>query len=202
MIYTVILGLALAGVSIWGIRQQTKLRWSGKQGVVKQGAFNVVQTRLENERIAHGQTYRKLGDSQDQVETLTRSNADHARRTHEAAKTIKGLTDQRDELLARIMFDDSELETFFDDVEEAEAFLAKRKRAMESIRRIMNRESKHLDLSDAEWTDDQRHFEGEEEVFPHCSEADTIKARDALMSGFDNDDASTCCKTKNKENTP
>ncbi|MEE8494667.1 MAG: hypothetical protein V3S25_11540 [Nitrospirales bacterium] len=173
-------GLMIAVQRLWHSLSNSKTRFGERDTAV-----TVLQARLLNERNEHTKIYMELVDTQEQLELKTKAERSGAHRVHRANKDLELMTEQRDELLARVIFDETELETVFEDIEDAEAFLAKRKRAMEGIRRVTEK----LDFSDPRFDDvdldDTRYFEGEEEVFPHCSAADTTKARDELMQGFD-----------------
>ncbi len=185
MLFMVIVILSLAALLI----VQEK-RISGAQ-VSREGQDKVVETlrtRLSNERAYNRKTYQELIETQDRLGYVSNAQADGQKRLNAMGHDLESMTDQRDELLARVIFDETELETYFEDMEDAEAFLAKRKRAMKSLRQVMR-----MDLSGPEWDDDHvtedldsQLLKITEEPFPHCTAADTIKARDELMQGFDN----------------
>jgi len=69
---------------------------------------------------------------------------------NEARDALDLAITERDGLLARVMFDDANLETTFATEEEAQEFLARRSKAMEALGKVMAK----VDLSGPEWADD------------------------------------------------
>ena len=204
MDFFMILSMVLAGGLIW------QANWMDRVQREKNNldeAVKVLMERLGTERRYSRKTYMEMEDAQTQLGYVSNAQLGGAKRLLRATKALEQMTSQRDELLAGYIFDGHELETVFEDIADAEDFLAKRKRAMEGLRQVMK-----MDLSGPEWDDDHvtedldsqllkiTDIDDEEmdEPFPHVSAADTIKARDELMLGFDQEPEKPCCKAKAK----